>query len=43
MQAPCQRESKNRITNITHGGIDRFENERYRLFVFGTVDRLKVR
>ena len=34
-------EAKDR--NITHGGIDRFENERCRFFVFGTVDRLKVR
>ena len=23
--------------------LNRFENERYRFFVFGTVDRLKVR
>ncbi len=29
--------------HITHSGINRFENERYRFFVFGTVDRLKVR
>ena len=32
-QARSQGKSKNRITHITHGGINRFENERYRFFV----------
>lgn len=39
--APKKKPKQN--NHITHSGINRFENERYRFFVFGTVDRLKVR